>query len=103
MNCKQKLQAFVARLDDRLSLDEIFEKLDLFRAVVTALQQADQGLGIDHDEFMKELEMEHEAQEAALAAKSKGRSASNQSTHRARRAKNGKRLHQTTQNSRGKA
>ena len=51
--------AFVALPGGLGTLDEIFEKLDLFRAVETGLQQADQGLFVDHDEFMAELEAKY--------------------------------------------
>lgn len=55
MTPKEKIQEFVARMPDAVSMDQVIYKLNLFCSAETGLAEADRGEGMDHDEFFDEL------------------------------------------------
>jgi predicted transcriptional regulator len=55
MTPKEKIRAFVERMPDDVTMDQVFYKLELFIGVETGLQQIERGEYIDHDELFDEL------------------------------------------------
>ena len=56
MTSKEKILSVIEGLDDNASIDQAIYRLYLLRKVEIDLQQADAGDGIEHDEFMKQLD-----------------------------------------------
>jgi hypothetical protein len=53
---KQKILTVIESLDDDVSIEQAIDRLYLLYKIEVGLKQADAGEGIDHDEFMKQLE-----------------------------------------------
>lgn len=59
MTAKELMLEVLRRLPEDVSVDQAIEKLYLVRQVEIGLQQADAGDVMDHDEFVRELELEN--------------------------------------------
>lgn len=92
MTPKEDALAFVQRMSDDVTIDEVIYKLELYTKVQTGLQQVNRGQFIDHDSLFDEL-LKDDAQETPdLVAKSKKRSGRTKEGHRQTLAKNGQRI-----------
>jgi predicted transcriptional regulator len=58
MTTKEKILAVIATLEDDVSIDQAIERLHLLHKIEIGLQQSEAGEGIEHDEFMKQLDNE---------------------------------------------
>ena len=56
MTTKEKIRNVIDSLDDNVSIEQVIDRLYLLRKIEIGLRQADAGAGIEHDEFMKQLE-----------------------------------------------
>jgi predicted transcriptional regulator len=60
MTTKEKALTLIQSLDDNVSYEVMIERLYLLQKVELAIEQANRGEVVDHDEFMAELEQNHE-------------------------------------------
>jgi hypothetical protein len=58
MTTKEKILGVIESLDDNVSIEQAIDRLYLLYKIEIGIQQADSGLGMEHDEFMKQLENE---------------------------------------------
>lgn len=56
MTTKEKILTVIESLDDNVSIDQAIDRLYLLYKIEIGIQQADAGEGMEHDEFMKQLE-----------------------------------------------
>jgi hypothetical protein len=56
MTTKEKILTVIKSLDDDVSIEQAIDRLYLLRKIEIGVQQADADQGIEHDEFMKQLE-----------------------------------------------
>jgi hypothetical protein len=56
MTRKQKILNVIESLDDDVSIEQAIDRLYLLYKIEIGLQQADAGEGIEHEEFMTQLE-----------------------------------------------
>ena len=103
MTRKERILAMIQRLEDDVSFDEVIYKLEFLQNLEEAIREADQGLGMDHDEFMAQLEAEDAAEQAALDAKSTKGPARDQKVHRPIRPKKLAKVRAKTKDSSGKS
>jgi hypothetical protein len=61
MTTKERIQAMIQRLKDDVPSDEVIYELEFLQNLEEAIDQADRGLVMDHDEFMAQLEAEDAA------------------------------------------
>jgi hypothetical protein len=59
MTTKEKILGVIESLDDDVSIEQAIDRLYLLYKIEVGIQQADAGLGMEHDEFMKELDNEN--------------------------------------------
>jgi hypothetical protein len=55
MTIKQRIQSMLERLDDDTPVEVIIDKIFLIKDIEEAIQEADAGLGTEHDELVAEL------------------------------------------------
>jgi hypothetical protein len=58
MTTKEKILNVISSLDDDVSIEQAIDRLYLLHKIEIGLRQADAGEGIEHEEFMKQLEDE---------------------------------------------
>jgi predicted transcriptional regulator len=58
MTSKEKILNVISSLDDNVSIEQAIDRLYLLHKIEIGLQQADAGEGMEHDQFMKQLEDE---------------------------------------------
>jgi len=58
MTTKEKILGVIESLDDDVSIEQAIDRLYLLYKIEIGLRQADSGEGMEHDEFMKQLENE---------------------------------------------
>jgi hypothetical protein len=58
MTTKEKILTTINSLDDDASIDEAIYRLYLLQKIEIGRQQIEAGQGMDHDEFMDQLESE---------------------------------------------
>jgi hypothetical protein len=58
MITKEKMLNVIASMDDNASIDQAIYRLTLLKKIEIGLQQAEAGQGLEHDEFMDQLERE---------------------------------------------
>jgi predicted transcriptional regulator len=58
MTTKEKILNVISSLDDDVSIEQAIDRLYLLYKIEIGLRQADAGEGMEHDEFMKQLEDE---------------------------------------------
>jgi hypothetical protein len=58
MTTKEKILGVIESLDDDVSIEQAIDRLYLLYKIEVGIQPADAGEGIEHDEFMKQLENE---------------------------------------------
>jgi hypothetical protein len=58
MTTKEKILNVISSLDDDVSIEQAIDRLYLLYKIEIGLSQADAGEGIEHDDFMKQLEDE---------------------------------------------
>jgi len=58
MTTKQKILGVIESLEDDVSIEQAIDRLYLLHKIEIGIQQADSGAGMEHDEFMKQLEDE---------------------------------------------
>lgn len=73
MTTKEKVLAMIQRLGNDITYDDLIYKLEFMKSVEQGIREADQGLGMDHDEFMAQLEAEDAADQAEMDAKGANR------------------------------
>jgi hypothetical protein len=56
MTTKEKILTEIKSLDDDVSIEQAIDRLYLLRNIEIGVQQANADQGIEHDEFMKQLE-----------------------------------------------
>ncbi len=89
MTPKEKIKAFVERMPDDVTMEEVYYKLELFIGVETGLEELDRGEFVDHEALFDELLKSDEKKKSRLVAASEKGSFGNKKKHRARLAKNG--------------
>jgi hypothetical protein len=99
---KEKVLAMIQRQDNNITYDDLIYKLEFMKTVEQGIREADQGLGMDHDEFMAQLEAEDAAKNAQMDANGAGQSARNRGSHRANGAKKRPIVRETNQSGRKK-
>jgi hypothetical protein len=92
----------IERQEKNITYDDLIYKLEFMKAVEQGIREADQGLGMDHDEFMAQLEAEDAAKDAQVDANGAGQSARNRGAHRANGAKKRPRVRESDQGGRKK-
>ena len=58
MTTKEKILGVIESLDDNASIEQAIDRLYLLHKIEIGIQQADVGEGMEHEEFMKQLEDE---------------------------------------------
>ena len=58
MTTKQKILGVIDSLGEDVSIEEAIDRLYLLHKIEIGLRQADAGEGMEHNEFMKQLEDE---------------------------------------------
>jgi hypothetical protein len=58
MTTKEKIRTVIESLDDDTSIDQAIDRLYLLQKIEIGRQQVDAGEGMEHDEFMRQLENE---------------------------------------------
>jgi predicted transcriptional regulator len=58
MTSKEKILNVISSLDDDVSIEQAIDRLYLLNKIEIGLREANAGEGIEHDEFMKQLEDE---------------------------------------------
>ena len=52
MTPKEKIKAFVERMPDDVTMEEVYYNLELFIGVETGLEELDRGDFVDHDAYL---------------------------------------------------
>jgi hypothetical protein len=60
MTTKHRILALINKLDENATIDQAIDELYFLKKLERALEQADSGDTMDHDEFMQELQDEDE-------------------------------------------
>ena len=58
MTTKEKAISLIQSLDENVSLDDVIDRLYLLRKIELGIAQADAGEGMEHEEFIAQLEAE---------------------------------------------
>jgi hypothetical protein len=58
MTTKEKILSVIETLGDDVSIEQAIDRLYLLHKIELGMRQADAGEGLEHDEFMKQLEDE---------------------------------------------
>jgi hypothetical protein len=95
MTPKENIKAFVERMPDDVTMEQVFYKLELFIGVQTGLEQIERGEGIDHDELFDELLKTDAEEKDNLVTGSQKRPSRHKEVHRPGLAKNGTGVHKT--------
>ena len=82
MTTKAKVLAMIQRLDEDVTYDDVLYELGFMKHVEQGLNEADQGLGMDDDEFMAQLEAEDAADLPQLDANGAKRPSRDKGAHR---------------------
>jgi hypothetical protein len=93
MTAKQKILSLINKLDENATIDQAIDELYFLKKLERALEQADSGDVMDHDEFMRELQDEDEESSAGMDHRGANGPQSNKKVHRPRRAPNRKTIH----------
>lgn len=83
MTAKQEILAAIKKMNDDLSFDDAIEAIYLLKKIDRALQEADAGDVMDHDEFMGQLMRENEEDAHRMDKRSARGPSKNQGTDRA--------------------
>ena len=90
MTRKERILNFLQKLPDDVSYDRVLYHVGVMRAIEEAIIESEQGEGIEHEEFFRQLLTENGKNHIGLAVPRRKRSATNKSKHRSRQT-NGRR------------
>lgn len=89
MTPKEKIKAYVERMPDDVTMEQVLYDLDLFIHIETGLAQLDRGEFIEHDDLFDELLKPDEKKKSNVVRTGAKRSLGNKKIHRSKLAKNG--------------
>jgi hypothetical protein len=88
MTNKQRILHMVERWPDDIPFDKALYHLNVLKAVVEAIWEADRNEGTEHEEVFRQLLSDEEENHDQVEPASTQKPRNHQGTHRARRAKN---------------
>jgi predicted transcriptional regulator len=89
MTPKEKINAFVERMCDDVTMEQVLYDLELFVGIETGLAQLDRGEFIEHDDLFDELLKPDEKKKGNVVRAGGKGSLGNKKPHRSRLTKNG--------------
>ena len=95
MTDKEKIIRVMNKLPDNATLDDAIYRLEFLQSIEEGAKEAEQGLGIDHEEAFAELLKDDAKNETDLDAQSPKSASRNKAAHSQGRAKNRRKLHKT--------
>ena len=95
MTTKEKILRVMNKLPENATIDEAIYRLEFLKSIEQGLEEAEQGLGIDHDVVFAQLLKDDAENKTDLDAKGLKKSSGNKTAHSQGRAKNRGKLHKT--------
>lgn len=95
MTNKQTIQKMVEQWPDDISFEQALHHFGVLKKIEQGLLEADRDVGMDHDEFIAELEKENAEDQAHVAAASKKRPSRDSGVHRKGLSGERQKLHRT--------